>query len=136
MHKVEYTAYKFYPPQELDFDDYKIIKSKITINPKFRLNPQDNIIKTFGFEFKLIGIGLLSGAIGCISLYFNFPDLLWEIGFIISWIVLIAFVFSFVPSIFTYITYLSDKSDYYDILKNDILKSDNYWDFEPLRKGY
>lgn len=52
-----------------------------------------------------------------------------------SMFAIIAFfsLFSYLPSMFSYLGFVSDKSSYYKKMKIDIIKSTNYEHFKSLR---
>ena len=129
MATIQYKTYQFNYPSTLIESDYLILKEVLTNDPKFNINPKSNFIETFKSELIFLLIGLLGGILASL-----------EIAEWLNWVggipALFAFgsLFSFVPSLFSYLGYLEDKYNYYKKLKKDIIKASDYEDFIIYRK--
>lgn len=130
MATIQYTSYRFKKPSDLEEIDYKTLKELLNDDSKLNINPTSNFIETFKVELIMFGIGIVCGYIASlditewINLIFGLP----------AFIVGSAFLFNFLPSFFSYLGFVSDKSSYYSILKKDIIRSDSYIDFINIRE--
>ncbi|TRW98003.1 hypothetical protein [Flavobacterium gawalongense] len=130
MAKIQYTSYIFNKPPDLSEKEYKIMKELFNDNPKLNINPVSSFNKTFKVEIIFLGIGIICGLIASFDIA-NWLNLVFGIP---SFIIGITFVFSFIPSFFSYLGFLSDKSNYYSNLKKDIIKTSTFTDYINLRE--
>jgi hypothetical protein len=130
MATIQYTSYRFNPPSPLKEDDFNTLKELLNDNSRLNINPNSSFIETFKVELIIFGIGIICGFIASfdiaewINLIFGIP------AFFIG----ISFLLSFLPSFFSYLGFVSDKSSYYSKLKKDIIKSNTYIDFINIRE--
>ncbi|BDB53060.1 hypothetical protein [Flavobacterium ammonificans] len=128
MATVQYTTYNFNTPPLISDSDFKILKDILTENPNYSINPSSSFIETFKVELIFLGIGLIGFYIASLDL----ADWLNWVGGIPAFLAF-GSLFSFVPSMFSYLGYISDKSNYYRKLKKKIIKSENYNEFLNMR---
>ncbi len=128
MARIQYTTYRFNQPPLISSGDYETLKEILTEKPEYNLNPPSSFIETFKGELIFLGIG----AIGMLIASLDLAEWLNWVGGIPAFFAF-GSLFSFVPSMFSYLGFLSDKSSYYGKLKKDINKSSNYAEFTKLR---
>jgi hypothetical protein len=127
MATIQYTTYKFNKPPIISSDDYETLKEILTLKPEYNLNPPSSFIETFKVELIFLGVG----AIGFLIASLDLAEWLNWVGGIPAFLAF-GSLFSSVPSMFSYLGFLSDKSNYYNKLKRDITKSSNYTEFTNL----
>ncbi len=129
MARIQYTVYRFDTPNPITIDDYKILKDIFNEKPGLNINPPSNFVETFKVELIILGFG----SVGLFIVSLDYTEWLNWVGGIPA---LFAFMslLSFIPSVITYLDFLSDKFWYYRKLKRDIIKSNNYDEFTNLRK--
>jgi hypothetical protein len=130
VRKFEYISFRFIKPQILSYSDYEIIKIRLTFNPHFKLSPTNDFFEDFKVHLIFLGVGVIGGLI----LFLDIADWLELVGVILV-ISAIFSLFSFVPSLLSYLGFVSDQAFYYSSLKKDILKSKDYTEFINLRSG-
>lgn len=128
MARIQYTIYRFNIPQTITLNDYETLKEILVQMPKFNINPTSNFMETFKVELIFLGIG----GLGLFIASLDIAEWLNWVGGIPAFLAF-GSLFSFVPSMFSYIDFVSDKSNYYKILKKDIIKSNNYNEFLNMR---
>ncbi len=130
MATIQYTCYRFNPPSLLKENDFNTLKDLLHYNSRLNINPNSSFIETFKVELIMFGIGIICGFIASFDIaeWIN-----WIFG-IPAFLVAGTFVFSFIPSFFSYLGFVSDKSNYYSRLKKDIIKSNTYSDFINIRE--
>jgi hypothetical protein len=129
MATIQYTTYTFNSPQPLVESDYETLKEILSDNAQYNINPPSNFIEAFKGQLIFLGIG----AFGFLLASLDLAEWLNWVGGIPAFLAFFS-LFSFVPSLFSYVSFLSDKSSYYSNLQKDITKSKNYVEFENLRK--
>lgn len=130
MATIQYTSYRFNKPSDLTEMDYKTLKELLNDNSKLNINPTSSFVETFKGELIMLVIGIVCGIIAS----FDIAEWLNWVFEIPAFIVGIAFMFSLLPSFFSYFGFVSDKSSYYSKLKKDIIKSNTYIDFTNIRE--
>jgi hypothetical protein len=130
MAKFQYTSYTFNKPPDLPEKEYKIMKELFNDNPKLNINPFSSFYKTFKVEIIVFGIGIICGLIAS----FDFANWLNLVFGIPAFIIAGTFIFSIIPSFFSYLGYLTDKSKFYSNLKRDIIKTNTFTDYINLRE--
>lgn len=128
MATVQYTTYNFNTPPIISDNDFQILKDILTQNPNYDINPSSSFVETFKAELIFIGIGL----IGCYLASLDLAEWLNWVGGIPAFLAF-GSLFSFIPSMFSYLGYVSDKSNYYRKLKQKIINSENYNEFLNMR---
>lgn len=129
MATIQYTTYRFNTPPTLIESDYETLKQLLSENSHHNINPPSSFVETFKGQLIFLGIG----ALGLLIASLDLAEWLNWVGGIPAFIAFFS-LFSFVPSMFSYLGFLSSKSSYYSRLKNDIIKSNNYKEFIDLRK--
>lgn len=128
MATIQYTTYRFNRPPLISSDDYETLKEILTERPEYNINPPSSFVETFKGELIFLGIG----AVGLIIASLDLAEWLNWVGGIPAFFAF-GSLFSFVPSMLSYLGFISDKSSYYGKLKRDIIKSNNYTEFTNLR---
>ena len=129
MATIQYTTYRFNRPSMLIQSDYETLKELLSESPNYNLNPPNNFIDAFRGEL----IFLTVGAVSLLLLSLDIAEWLNWVGGI-SFFIAFFSLFSFVPSLFSYLGFLSAKARYYSSLRRDIVKSKDYNDFVNFRK--
>jgi hypothetical protein len=129
MATIKYTTYRFNKPPLITNGEYEILKEILTQKPEYNIEPPSNFVETFKYEFILLGIG----GVGFLIVLLKIDALFWVGG--IPAILAFFSLFGLIPSIFSYLGFLSDKGNYYLDLKKDIIKSNNYTEFIKLRNN-
>lgn len=128
MMKIHYTTFKFIKPLPLRATDFEVLKQYLTKNPKYSLNPKSNFLETFTPHLIMVGVGV----VGAVITLFDFAEWVNAIGGFIAIVGLLSIFFSFLPSLFSYFGFLSDKTEYYSKLKRNILRAKDYSEFQSL----
>lgn len=128
MARIKYKSYSFNRPPHISNDDYDTLKEILTEQPEININAPSNFLETFKAELIILGIG--AGGLLIVSL--DLAEWLNWVGGIPAFFAFSS-IFSTVPSLLSYLGYISDKSIYYSKLKRDIIKSKNYTEFTKLR---
>jgi len=133
MATIQYRTFRFNTPPILSEDIFNELKKKLNQNSNFRIKPNFNFtmefVNTFKIDFILFGVGIAGGFIGLLGEE-NDIEWLMIIGYLLCFsLCFLGFIFSFIPSFFSYLGYLSVKSSYYRKLKKDIKKANNYKEF-------
>jgi hypothetical protein len=91
------------------------------------LCPKSSFLETFKTDFIFFAIAIVGALL-------TLPDIDW-LNLIGGFAVLIGFfsLFSFVPSFFSYLSFLSSRALYYRRLKKHIINSDTFKDFQANR---
>ncbi len=128
MATIQFTKYRFDIPKLISSDDYETLMEILTERPEYKLNPPSSFVEAFKGELIFFGIGL----VGLLIVSLNLAEWSYWVGVIPAFLAFFS-LFSFIPSMFSYLGFISDKSIYYDILKRDIIKSNSYKEFTNLR---
>jgi hypothetical protein len=127
---ISFTTFQFNVPEEIPESDYEGLKEVLTKNPDCRINPPypfKVFLNLFKVSFIMMGIGIA----GFILNTFKIPELI----VLLSYLVGLAGLLYFVGSQISFLKFLYDKSSYYSKLKNDIIRSISYSNFQNLRKN-
>lgn len=128
MATLQYTTFSFNIPPLISIDDYEILKEIITEKPEYNITPPSDFVETFKGELIFLSIWSLGLLIALLDL----AEWLTWVGAIPA-IFAFGSLFSFFPSMVSYLEFISDKSKYYGNLRIDIIKSNNYAEFTILR---
>ena len=128
MATIQYTTFSFNRPPLISIDDYGILKGIITEKPEYNITPPSDFVETFKGELIFLSIGSL----GLVVALLDLAEWLTWVGAIPA-IFAFGSLFSFFPSMVSYLEFISDKSKYYGNLKRDIKNSNNYAEFTNLR---
>lgn len=128
MATIQYTTFSFNRPPLISIDDYEILKGIITEKPEYNITPPSGFVETFKGELIFLSIGSL----GLVVALLDLAEWLTWVGAIPA-IFAFGSLFSFFPSMVSYLEFISDKSKYYGNLKRDIKNSNNYAEFTNLR---
>ena len=128
MATIQYTTYRFNRPPLISSDDYETLKEILTERPEYNINPPSSFIETFKGELIFLSIG----AVGLLIASLDIAEWLNWVGGIPAFFAF-GSLFSFVPSMFSYLGFVSEKASYYGKLKRDIINSKNYTEFTNLR---
>lgn len=135
MTKIQYnyTKYEFNRPTQLTENEYETLKTILNERPRYNINPPVSFVDNFRIELISLGICIIILFIASLSKWLE-----W-LGILTLFVVGASFLFSFLPSFFSYRGLVYEKETYYIGLKNDIKKSNNYHEFLMLsnkRNGY
>jgi len=125
---IQYRSFKFYEPSLISSDEFETLKEVLNERPGFNINPPSSFVATFKVELIIFGFG----GIGLLLLSLDLPERLQWLA-VIPLFFAFPLLFSFVPSVLTYLAFLVQKALYYRKLKIDILKSSNYEEFIYFR---
>jgi hypothetical protein len=128
MATIRYTTFTFSKPPQISSDDYVTLKEVLTQRPDYNINPPSSFVELFKGELIFLGIGTFGFLIASLDLE-EWLNVVGSIPAIFAFFLL----FSFVPSLISYLVFISDKSRYYSILKQDLIKSNSYAEFTILR---
>ena len=127
-HKIQYTKFDFNQPKVLGESDYNTLKALLSKNPKCKFAPKLNLIVAFNYYLYLFGIS----AIAVLVLILDLAEWLNIIAAIPLFIAFYTFLFSFIPTMVSFLEYLNDKSKYYSKLRKVVINSSDYSEY--LRK--
>jgi hypothetical protein len=127
MATIRYTTYSFNRPSEIMEYEFVEIKELLKRNKSISLCPKSSFLETFKTDFIFFAIAIVGALL-------TLPDIDW-LNLIGGFAVLIGFfsLFSFVPSFFSYLSFLSSRALYYRRLKKHIINSDTFKDFQANR---
>ena len=128
MATIQYVTYRFNRPPLISRDDYETLKEILTERPDYNIKPPSSFVETFKGELILLGIG----AVGLLIASLDLAEWLNLVGGIPSFIAFFL-LFSFVPTMLSYLGFISNKSSYYSKLKRNVIKSKYYAEFINLR---
>ena len=134
MARVQYTTYKFTSPDLISEDEYNSLKDLITHNPNH--NPFKGKIaeeiKRFIY-FYIIGapVSFLCVGLGDTISFEWISTIFYIIGGIIA-LMLFGGLSSVIPTIFSYLGYLTKRKLYFNKLRRSIKKSTDYNEFVKM----
>jgi hypothetical protein len=127
MATIRYTTYRFSRPPEIMEYEFVELKELLKRDKSINLCPKSSFLETFKTDLIFFSVAIVGALL-------TLPDIEW-LNLIGGFAMLIGFfsLFSFVPSFFSYLSFLSSKALYYRRLKKHIINSDTYKDFQANR---
>jgi hypothetical protein len=128
MPSISYTKFQFKRPAEYGEFEYRRMKELLIDDPNYKLGNQPEWTTEFTVRLIIMIAGILA---------FLFSKVVSES--LVNWFNFITILSliptsSFVLTLSSYLRYNSASSKYYDKLKNDIMKTNDYVDFLALRR--
>lgn len=123
-HKIEYTSFEFKPPKAFSEKEYILVKEILIRDQNYKFIPNHSFINQFKKYLYTYGFVIIS--------------IIIEVLFDVKWIEIISSIFgviaflslfSFVPSVISYIEFINDKRKYYSNLKKLIQDSKDYSEY-------
>lgn len=138
MARVTIITYKFSPPPLITESDFQVIKQALEKNSNYEIEPSLTFKDQFPFAWWLFRITLITAPIaGLIGMAKPKADSFLDFFGAACMFPLIISFFTLVMNAQTFLSFnslLRDKKDYYNRLKSDISKANDYTEFLNLRK--